>query len=187
MKHLFALATAIFAIIFCQPSASAKDNAPGVLLECDTVIQVADMPAAQIYNNLKTWFANNMRSANNVIQLDDPSNNHIIGKANFDFKVNNMTWSHLTGVINFTIDVAARDGRFRVKLYGFNHESFSNGWTEGPVYWGGPNPDVKGMRKKQNSEMQKRAAPLCFEKISTIISSMTEAMTNPSSAVDDDW
>lgn len=187
MKHLVKFTTIIVAILFCVANASAKDQAPGIKLECDTVIQVPDVSAEQIYNSLKTWFANNMRSANNVIQLDDPAAKHIIGKANFDFKVNNMTWSHLTGVIRFTIDVAARDGRFRVKLYDFDHESFSNGWTEGPVYYGGPNPNVKGMRKKQNSEMQKRALPMCVDQIATIIATMTEAMTNPSSAADDDW
>lgn len=187
MKNLIRLAVIFTAIIFCSMPISAKDKAPGILLECDTVIQVADIPASQIYSNLKTWFANNMRSSNNVIQLDDPANNHIIGKANFEFKVNNMTWSSLTGVIRFTIDVAARDGRFRVKLYNFDHESFSKGWSEGLVYWGGPNPAIKGLRKKQNSEMQKRAVPLCFENIGLIISSMKEAMVNPSSAADDDW
>lgn len=187
MKHLFML-VALFATIFlCSPQATAKDKAPGILLECDTVIHVADLPATQIYSNLKTWFANNMRSSNNVIQLDDTANNHIIGKANIKFKVNSLTWSSLTGVIRFTIDVAARDGRFRVKIYDFNHESFMDGWTEGAIYVGGPNPNIKGLRKKQNSEMQKRAAPLCVDYIAYVITSMQDAMINPSSAADDNW
>ena len=67
-------------------SGSAKDNTAGVPLECDTVLQAPDMTADQIYSNIKTWFANNMRSANNVIQLDDPATKHIIGKANLEFK-----------------------------------------------------------------------------------------------------
>ena len=125
MKKILLLMT-LMIIAF---SASAKDNTPGVPLECDTVLQAPDLTADQIYANVKTWFANNMRSANNVIQLDDAANRHIIGKANIEFKVNNMTWSSLTGSIWFTIDIATRDGRFRVKLYDFNHEALRDGWT----------------------------------------------------------
>lgn len=168
-------------------SASAKDNTPGVPLECDTVLQAPDLTADQIYSNVKTWFANNMRSANNVIQLDDTANRHIIGKANLEFKVNNMTWSSLTGIIRFSIDIAARDGRFRVKLSDFSHEAFRDGWTEGPVYVNGPNPNVKGLRKKQNSEMQKRAGKLCQENIDYILNSLQESMSGNSSVSDGDW
>ena len=183
MKKILLLMT-LMIIAF---SASAKDNTPGVPLECDTVLQAPDLTADQIYAKVKTWFANNMRSANNVIQLDDAANRHIIGKANIEFKVNNMTWSSLTGSIWFTIDIATRDGRFRVKLSDFNHEALRDGWTEGPVYVNGPNPNVKGLRKKQNSEMQKRAGKLCIDNIAYIIASLQEAMSGNSSVDDDDW
>lgn len=181
-KILFLMAAVILAF-----STAAKDNIPGVPLECDTVLQAPDLTADQIYSNVKTWFANNMRSANNVIQLDDAANRHIIGKANLEFKVNNMTWSNLTGSIWFTIDIAARDGRFRVKLSDFNHEALRDGWTEGPVYVNGPNPNVKGLRKKQNSEMQKRAGKLCQENIDYILNSLQESMSGNSSVSDGDW
>lgn len=181
-KILFLMAALIFAF-----SASAKDNTPGVPLECDTVLQAPDLTADQIYTKVKTWFANNMRSANNVIKLDDAANRHIIGKANLEFKVNNMTWSSLTGSIWFTIDIAARDGRFRIKLSDFKHEALRNGWTEGAVYVNGPNPNIKGLRKKQNSEMQKRAGKLCIENIAYIIASLQESMSENNSVDDGDW
>lgn len=169
---------------FC---ASAKEQPPGTPLACDTVMQAPNLTADQIYNNVKIWFANNMRSANDVIQLDDISNKHIIGKANIDFKVNNMTWSSLTGVIRFTIDIAARDGRYRVKISDFTHEAFRDGWTEGPVYVNGPNPNVKGLRKKQNSEMQKRAGKVCIKTLASMLVSLQEVMAGNSSVTDEDW
>ena len=176
------------AVLICSFTVSAKDQNPGTPLVCDTVLQAPNLSAEHIYNNIKVWFANNMRSAKNVIQLDDAANKHIIGKANFEFKVNNFTWGSLTGVINFTIDIAAREGRYRVKLSDFTHEAFRDGWTEGIVYVNGPNPNVKGLRKKQNSEMQKRAAPLCFDNIASILVSLQEAMSgNSSSVVDEEW
>ena len=172
----------------CSHPTFAKDKTPGIPLVCDTVLQAPNLTAAQIYDNLKVWFANNMRSSNNVIQLDDAENKHIIGKANVPFKVNHFTWSNLTGVIRFTIDVAARDGRYRVKLSDFSHESFSNGWTEGPILVNGPNPEVKGLRKKQNSEMQKRALPVCLDAIASIIVTLQELMTgNAPSVTDEEW
>lgn len=168
-------------------SASAKDSEPGVPLVCDTVLQAPNLTAEQIYGNLKVWFANNMRSANNVIQLDDAANKHIIGKSNVDLTVNNMTWYCLTGVIRFTIDIAARDGRYRVRLADFTHEAFKDGWTEGPVYVNGPNPHIKGLRKKQNSEMQKRAGKVCLETIDNILFTLQDAMAGNNSVTTDDW
>lgn len=188
MKQSIRFFVAAMVAIVCTFTVSAKDQTPGTPLECDTVLQAPNLTAEQIYNNVKVWFANNMRSANDVIQLDEAANRHVIGKANFEFKVNNMTWGSLTGVIRFTIDIAAREGRYRLRLSDFTHEAFRDGWTEGTVYVNGPNPDVKGLRKKQNSEMQKRAAPLCIDNIASILVSLQEAMSgNSSSVVDEEW
>lgn len=188
MKNSIRLFVTILVTALGIFAASAKEQLPGTPLVCDTVMQAPNLTADQIYNNVKVWFANNMRSANDVIQLDDAANRHVIGKANFEFKVNNMTWGSLTGVIRFTIDIAARDGRYRVRLSDFTHEAFRDGWTEGIVYVNGPNPNVKGLRKKQNSEMQKRAAPLCVDNIASILVSLQEAMSgNSSSVVDEEW
>lgn len=127
MKNSIRLFVTILVTALGIFAASAKEQLPGTPLVCDTVMQAPNLTADQIYNNVKIWFANNMRSANDVIQLDDISNKHLIGKANIDFKVNNMTWSNLTGVIRFTIDIAARDGRYRVKIFDFTHEAFRDG------------------------------------------------------------
>ena len=183
MKKILLIMGALMVML----SASAKDNTSGVPLVCDTVLQAQNLTADQIYSNVKTWFANNMRSANDVIQLDDQANKHIIGKSNLEFNVNNLTWGSLTGRIWFTIDIAARDGRYRVKLSDFNHEALRDGWTEGLVYVNGPNPNVKGLRKKQNSEMQKRAGKLCTDNIAFILASLQDAMSGNNSVNDGDW
>lgn len=187
MNYLFRIVIVALMAVSCTLPTSAKEQAPGTPLVCDTVMCAPNLTADQIYNNVKVWFANNMRSANNVIQLDDTENKHIIGKANMEFNVNNLTWSSLTGRIWFTIDIAAREGRYRVKLSDFNHEAFRDGWTEGIVYINGPNPNVKGLRKKQNSEMQKRAGKLCIDNIAFILASLQDAMSGNASVNDGDW
>ena len=85
---------------------NAKDPI-GQPLALDTVIQVSNTSASQLYNGAKVWLAKNMRSSNNVIQLDDVANAHLIGKANCAFEVKNFTWSNLSGCIWFTLDFQA--------------------------------------------------------------------------------
>lgn len=166
---------------------SAKDKASGQPLVCDTVLQAPGLTADQIYNKAKTWLANNMPDATNIIQLDDDVNKHIISKGTLGFEVKHLTLSSLTGYIRFNIDIAARDGRYRVRFSDFNHEAVRDGWSEGPVYVNGPNPNVKGLRKIQNSEMQKRAGVLCAESIQNFLKTLQEAMSGNSSANEGNW
>ncbi len=187
MKKLLSLVAIAMLSIFFSNGLSAKDNKAGVPLVCDTVLQAPGLTADQIYNNVKIWFANSMRSANDVIQLDDPASKHVIGKAAIPMNVKNMTWYCLTGHIRYKIDIAARDGRYRVIMSNFMHEAPKDGWSEGPVYVNGPNPEVKGLHKRQNSEMQKRALPLCIDAIASTIVSLQDTMAGNASATEDEW
>lgn len=187
MNRICVLGTLCLILLFSSVESFAAPKKPGVPLVCDTVFQAPGLSADKIYDNLKAWFAQRMRSANDVIQLDDKENHHIIGKAVISMEVKNLTWSCLTGRIRFMIDIAARDGRYRVLVSGFEHETDREGWSEGPVYVNGPNPNIKGLRKKQNSEMQKRAVPLCIDALASIFVTLQQSMEGKSNIVDDDW
>lgn len=186
MKKIALLIIMTFAAFLPQLT-TAKEKVVATPLQCDTVIQAQGLTAEQIYTNLNVWFADNMRSANAVIQLDDKENCHIIGKTSLPFEVNHFTWAYLTGLIHYTIDVAARDGRFKVVIRDFIHESNTKGWSEGLVFDGGHNPEVKGMRKHQNAEMNKRASKLCKEYIPIIIKTMQTAVAGKSTVTEEDW
>lgn len=177
----------VLAVLVSAFAVSAKDKTPGQPLVCDTVLQAPGLTADQIYGKAKNWLANNMPNATNIIQLDDDVNKHLTSKATLGFEVNHLTLSSLTGYIRFNIDIAARDGRYRVRFSDFNHEAVRDGWSEGPVYVNGPNPNVKGLRKIQNAEMQKRAVALCTESIDSFLKSLQEAMSGASSATQGDW
>lgn len=165
---------------------SANEDAPGKPLAIDTVLQAPNLTADQIYGNIKTWFVQNFRSANDVIQLDDVVNRHLMGRACVDFNVKNFKWGYQSGVIWFNLDIAARDGRYRVKLTDFEHQSNTEGWSEGLVYTGGPNPNVRKNRKDSNLEMQMRAVPFCTAQIASMLASLQNVMSG-SNSLDDDW
>lgn len=164
----------------------------GQPLTVDEVIQAPGKTTSEIYTSVKVWFANAMRSAQHVIQYDDAATAHIIGKVSVPFEVGGMTWYMLSGHIDFTIDVQARDGRFRVRMYDFMHEAnpnkYGDAWDEGRVYINGPSAEVRPRHQRQNSEMQKRAADLLLPIIDTMLNTL-EAAANGASAnpADDDW
>lgn len=155
--------------------------------EVDTVIQVPNVTAAQIYAGAKAWIATAVVDAKSVIQLDDPTNNHLIGKSNLRLQVNHMMYSSLTGHIEFVIDIQARDGRMRVKLYGFDHKADHSpgpyNWDMGPVYVDGERPDAP---KKSYKEMQKRALPLISENVTMILDGL-KSKASVSTSEDDNW
>lgn len=169
---------------------NAKDPI-GQPLALDTVIQVSNASATQLYNGAKVWLAKNMRSSNNVIQLEDVANAHLIGKANCAFEVKNFTWSNLSGCIWFTLDFQARDGRFRLKIYDISHESYNKtyggAWSEGLVYVNGMPENLRSGHGKQYKEMQKRAVPMMVDYMAWIIVSLQEEITQSTSQENDDW
>lgn len=172
-------------------SSFAKEDVIGKPMACDTVLKAEGISASQIYSGAKAWFAKNMRSAQDVIQLDDAANAHIIGKANIDFPVKSMTWHMLSGVIDFTIEIQAKDGRFKLKLYNFIHKNndkrYGDAWSEGLVYYGGKPENLRKGHGKQYEEMQKRALPLIIDNMARIISSLQEEIKNSADANNDDW
>ena len=155
-------------------------------LEVDTVIQMPNVTAGQIYAGAKTWLATAVVDSKSVIRLDDPVNHHLIGKSNIRLKVDNMMYQSLTGYIEFVLDVQAREGRMRVKIYGFEHKADNNpgpyDWDMGPVYIGGERPNAPKVSYKQ---MQKRAIPLIFKNVNQIINGLKSSAKTAS--VDDDW
>lgn len=163
----------------------------GQPLTVDEVIQAPGKTASEIYTSVKVWFANAMRSAQHVIQYDDAATAHIIGKANMEFNVKG-TYYMLSGHIDFTIDVQARNGRFRVRMYDFMHEAnpnkYGDAWDEGRVYINGPSPEARPMHGRQNAQMQKRALEMLLPNIDTMLNTL-EAAANGVSAnpADDDW
>lgn len=133
----------------------------------DSVFQYSGRSADELYSQLKLFVARSFKTSK-VIQMDDPTSHRLVVKGNIDFPVNNLTWHELTGVINFSMELQAKDGRFRVKLYGFEHESFNRqykSWTMGPIYVEESPSCIKWLLKKQYKAMHTRAMPKILDTI----------------------
>lgn len=94
-------------------------------LQCDTVIQASGKSVNEIYTEVKAWVATNFKSANHVIQMDDPDNGILICKGNFEYNApgGDLMYGVLDGWVNFTLQVQVREGRYRVTMGNFTHEA----------------------------------------------------------------
>lgn len=81
--------------------------------------------ADQLYRSARRWFVDAFKDAEEVIQLEDDSARTIVGKGWFNY--------HDMGRIWFTVEVAAKAGRYRVRFYNFNHVGVG-GLTSGTTY-----------------------------------------------------
>lgn len=187
MKQIFCI-LCILSSLMCW---AKNENTPPKYISLDTVIQMQGVEKSKIYDGVKIWFAKNMKSSNNVIQLDDKENTHIIGKASLPFAVAGSffgNYSHLSGYIQYLIDIQARDGRFRLKMSEYYHVSYTDGWTEGWVYTEGIPEAHRGIGANQYNQMRKRAIPLIlYDMTHTVITIQKSITEQTSESKDNDW
>lgn len=79
------------------------------------VIEIPNNTANQLYSSAKEWFAITFKSANNVIQLDDPIEKKIVGKGikEPEWVVKNIS-ENLK--VYFTLIVQFKDGRYKYDI-----------------------------------------------------------------------
>lgn len=151
-------------------------------LEYSKVIQLENVKAGDIYNSAKKWVVKNFRDANSVIEFDNPKEYEFTGKGNFDFVVNNITWHALTGRISFSINVKAKDGRFKIILADFRHSAnISKQWDMGLIYKEAPEGSIKAYRK-----MLEKSLPICDAKSEEMFNSIEE-YCKKNKADEDSW
>jgi hypothetical protein len=95
------------------------------LIEFTGLVKVDSSLTQQIlYTKAKEWFANSFKSAKDVIQMDDKVAGIIVGKGNF-------SESKTCGIVNFTMKVQVKDGRYKYWVSNFKHEEHTRGWSGG--------------------------------------------------------
>ncbi len=100
-----------------------------------SVIQVDGVNKEELYTRAKKWFATTYKSAKDVIQLDDKENGEIIGKGNF-----NISYYTRNPIINHTISISIKDGKFKYKITDFRYSDNQNETflvEDFPKSWGG--------------------------------------------------
>jgi hypothetical protein len=174
-------------------TASAQES----VLSYSEIIQSEGMSALDLYKNARNWMARTYGSSKEVIEYDQVGE-EITGNGIIPFTVNNMTWSFTSGRIRYVVNMKFRDGRYKVTVENFQHESMDlkfpktksagllykavneaeiDGWTKGPF-------EKKSFRRLYK-EVYKRAMPLCeaeAKKIFEGLKSFSETKKE-----EDDW
>lgn len=83
------------------------------------VVEVQGQKKDQLFESSKVWIAKSFKSANNVIQYQDPATGTIIGKGNIQFPCEGFIDCGAFGKdkVNFTIQIDTKDDRARVSMY----------------------------------------------------------------------
>jgi hypothetical protein len=138
MKHLIA-SVFCFAVLICK----AQDNTP---LSYSEVIKLTDSTKSSklLYASAKMWFTQTFKDPKEVIILDDPNNNIIVGRGNMRYNSKIFSGSAARqGWIGFDVQIACKDGRYKYNFSNFTHEGKSYNYgliTNDPFL-----PTMKGM------------------------------------------
>ena len=129
------------------------------------VVDVEGVAADDLYGLAKAWVAKTYRSANDVIQLDDPYAGRIIVKGNFPFSVFGAP-----KLARHTLTIEVRDSRYRYTLTDFVVSSGAG--YEVPLE---DEKSLTGMRKKSFGTVVSRSVEA--------IAALEKAMSEP----EEDW
>jgi Domain of unknown function (DUF4468) with TBP-like fold len=156
------------------------------LINYSEVIKVDSTRSAKdLYAQAKMFFVDTFKNSKAVIQLEDSSNNTIIGEGKIPYKSRYLIGSGTTvGSISFRISIACKDGRYKYDIGNFNHEgkSISFGYIddrEDPENKFGPT----GTRIKVYKEMKE----LIASKIDPLVVYLKEYMGQKKTTNSQDW
>jgi len=177
MKHftLFGLA-ALLSVATAAQTPYGRDK----VVEVDTVSSAAILQATA-----RKWFIDTFKDANEVIQMDDPATNTIIGKG----------WSEYgaVGALHYTIEVACKKGRARIRIYDVTHKGVGSLTISGAT---APYPSFGLLFDQEhcysNGDREKRVLKVCANlrpgadaEIDPIMASLEKALLSPKAATSD--
>lgn len=91
------------------------------------VVEVKGVAAGELYQRINAWFQSYYKNPSEVIRENDSINNKMVGKPRF--RLSNMPDKNGVktdgGVTQYTITVAAKDGRFKYEITDVNWKQLS--------------------------------------------------------------
>ena len=158
----------------------------------DSVIQAKGLNSKQIYESLKKWFISNAKyDSRYIIEHDDAENKHLVGRMNFNHRVNSLTWGAGSGNISVVIEIMAKEGRFKIRLSDFRHTSdhpkYASAWSVGTVTSEIPEEWASGFKTKQIRETYNRVIKRCHEIADLLIGDIAEYAKDFKPIENDDW
>jgi len=106
---------AAFALLLCLPVLAQEPYVKVEIVELDTATTADEMRA-----RARRWFVDTFKDAKEVIQMDDPNTNTIVGKGSFQYRPTILNSSEgRIYPVQFSIEIQCKKGRYRVRLYDF--------------------------------------------------------------------
>jgi hypothetical protein len=97
----------------------------------DVVSLEESIKKESLYNRGNHWVIEVFKNPQKVIQLTDKEGGQMICKGNFGYKASNPLWMgayNTEGVINFTIKLFFKEGRYKYVITDFVHEPLRSGF-----------------------------------------------------------
>lgn len=87
-------------------------------------IETAPGTADELYRRARAWYSRVFNNSSAVLDLEDPVDHRLVGKANVPFSQSFPSGSDATrGVIRYTVTVETKDGRYRATIGTFVHQA----------------------------------------------------------------
>lgn len=183
MKHFFLLS-----ILFFTPLFGFSES-----LSFAKVLQIDNQSEEKVYNAAKMFVVDNFVSSNDVLQLDDSYNHIVVVKSRFNF-VNQKTgagFSFMDGFIRFTLKIEIREGRYRVSVYDFIHQStslkYNDFWSLGLINKDGI-ADQSKCKDPRVKKTQEQLINSCSDFSNLLINKIDKYISDYfNSETEDDW
>jgi len=115
-KALWVTIWGMLSLVLVGCASMAPDPVPESERSLVQVVPVEGMNASEIYVGLRSWVAENFRSAKSVIEYDNPDQGVLIGNGNIPVPCSGVmdcytksSWTH-----PFTMKIEVKNGKFRV-------------------------------------------------------------------------
>lgn len=165
-------------------------------LELSEVIKAEGLTAQQLYEISKNWMARTYVDSKAVMRDDNPGK-ELTGKGKTKLVINNITYTGMSGYIDYTIDLQFREGRLKITLNNFLHEPTKEVMYDnkmGAVLDSLPD-DLKslgGRFEKSTFRMyykafHKRALPICKDVFSDLVTSLKSFVDKREVETKDEW
>ena len=160
-------------------------------LQCDTVIQAPGKSVSEIYTTVKAWVATSYNSANSVIQMDDAPNGIMICKGRFQYEApGGINYQYMDGYVDYTLKIQVREGRYKVMVGNFIHQStspqFTKAWTFGQIT---ESDEYQGKGDRRKKKVWPNLVISCKMEYMAIVVGLSGATSDNSGILDtdDDW
>lgn len=144
MKKLILLFLIIPSVTFGQNTTDSIFPLKEGVVNYTEVVKIDSTTKNELYINAKKWIANNYKSANDVIQLDDKEAGEIIAKGYFEMKFvkSGLMMEYVYIKIYHTIKITMKDGKYKYEVTDFKSKSsdglipeYINNDKPYPKYW----------------------------------------------------